>query len=262
MDMLDFAREVLIAAGNICKSHSTQIVMRKAGGGNYVTEKDLAIDTFIINKIQETFPGHTILSEEGTLSSVSLNTDNLWILDPLDGTANVVYDIPHYAISLAFIHKGEIAIGVALDVPNNTLYWAEKDQGAFLQNLPGPQPIKLHIEKGQLADTLVCTGTPYAREDFVTNWTFMDKIHATGARLLILGSAVISSCYVAAGKVSLYYEVGLKPWDIAATSLIVQEAGGIATAIGGPLNLFAPQTFVCGGNAAVEEFQLLAARPV
>jgi len=258
MDKLDFAREVLIAAGSVFEAYGAQIVMRKAGGGNYVTEKDLAIDTFIINKIHETFPDHTIFSEEGTLSSASLNTDNLWILDPLDGTTNVVYDIPHYAISLAFMHKGKVAIGVVLDVPNNTLYWAEKDQGAFLQKRLSSQPVRLHTKEGMLADTLVCTGTPYAREDFVTNWAFMDKIHATGARLLILGSAVISSCYVAKGKVSLYYEVGLKPWDIAATSLIVQEAGGVATAIGGPLDLFASQTFVCGGSAAVEEFQQLA----
>lgn len=262
MGMLEFAKELLIAAGNVFGSHGTQIVLHKAGGGNYVTEKDLAIDEFIIERIHSAFPTHTILSEESALPSVSKDTNDLWILDPLDGTTNAAYGVPHYGISLAFMHKGEVVIGVILDVPNNTLYWAEKDQGAFLQNQLNAQPVALHMKEGMLANTLVCTGAPYTREDFVVNWAFMNKVHAAGARLLILGSAIIASCYVVEGKVSLYYEVGLKPWDIAAASLIVREAGGVATAIEGQLNVLAPQTFVCGGNAAVEEFQLLVTRSV
>jgi myo-inositol-1(or 4)-monophosphatase len=262
MNMLEFAKDVLIDAGDVFGSHGTQIVMHKAGVGNYVTEKDLAIDRFIIDRIHSTFPTHTILSEESALPSVSKDTDDLWILDPLDGTTNAACGVPHYGISLAFMHKGEVVIGVILDMPNNTLYWAEKDQGAFLQNRLSTQPVALHTREGKLADTLVCTGAPYTREDFVVNWTFMNKVHAAGARLLILGSAVIASCYVAEGKLSLYYEVGLKPWDIAAASLIIREAGGIATAIEGLLDVLAPQTFVCGGNAAVEEFQILVTRPV
>lgn len=262
MDMLDFARELLIAAGDVCASYGTQVVMRKAGGGNYVTKKDLAIDAFIIGRIHERFAGHTILSEESTLAAVSRDTEDLWILDPLDGTTNAVYDIPHYAISLAFMHKGQVVVGVVLDLPNKVLYWAEKGQGAFRQNRSGLQTMSLHTREGGLTDTLVCTGTPYAREDFVANLAFMDRVHAAGARFVMPGSAVIASCYVAEGKASLYYEVGLKPWDVAAVSLIVREAGGVATGIAGPLDVFAPQTFVCGGSVAVEEFQLLAARPV
>jgi myo-inositol-1(or 4)-monophosphatase len=255
--MLEFAKNVVIAAGDVSRSQENQIVMQKAGGGNYVTKKDLAINEFIVNRIHSTFPTHTILSEESTLPSVSKDTDNLWILDPLDGTTNAVYDIPLYGISLALMHKGEVTTGVILDVPNNTLYWAEKGQGAFLQKSPNTQPVALHTRGGALANTLVCTGIPYARENFVVNWALMDKVYDTGARLLILGSAVIASCYVAEGKSSLYYDVGLKPWDVAAASVIVREAGGVATAFEGELDVLVPQTFVCGGNDGVEEFRQL-----
>lgn len=258
--MLKFAKETLTEAGNLFGSYSTQIVTHKVGSGNYATKMDYAINEFITNKIHAAFPAHTILSEESILPSVSKETNDLWIVDPLDGTTNATYGVPHYGISLAFMHKGEVVIGVILDVPNNIVYWAEKGQGAFFQNRLSAQPVALHIREGGLADSLVCTGAPYARKDFATNWMLMDKVHAAGARLLILGSAIIASCYVAEGKLSLYYEVGLKPWDIAAASLIVQEAGGIATAFGGDLDILAPQTFLCGGSTAIDEFRQLTTR--
>jgi myo-inositol-1(or 4)-monophosphatase len=252
--MMDFIATTVSKAGNVFHKHKTVIVKQKAGIGNWVTEADLAVERYILQEIHNKFPTHSILSEE-TASILSVETPkDLWICDPLDGTTNATFGIPFSCISLAYMHEGELQHGVIYDLNTKNLYYAELGRGAFVENDAWSKKAELKVRKDGLQNGLVCTGSPYSRSNFKPNWQLMDKVHAAGARLVMLGSAPLESAYVAEGKLSLYYEKGLKPWDIAAATLIVTEAGGIATSLEGNFNILHPQTFICGNKSIVNEF--------
>lgn len=256
--MLDFIKSTLIEAAKIFQSTDTEILHKKIGGGNWVTKKDIAIEKCVIELIQNRYPTHTILSEETEQERDALDKKNLWIFDPLDGTTNAFYGLPHYAISLAFSQNGQVKMGGIYNVPGNILYWAEKGKGAYVQSSAKDSPTRLFIRGMGLKNALVCAGSPYSSENFAPIHRLMKRVHGAGARLIILGSAVIACSYVAEGKLSLYFEKGLKPWDIAATSLLVEEAGGVAQNIEGKLDILHPRTFVCGSKTIVNEFLTLS----
>lgn len=256
-DMLDFIRRTLIKAAEIFRATDTAILQEKTGGGNLVTKKDIAIEKHLIKLIRSKYPTHAILSEETEQDMKSLDTRNLWILDPLDGTTNAYYGLPHYAISLAFTQNEKVRAGGIYNIHAKTLYWAEKGKGAYLQSSAKNSPTRLFIKDASLKNALVCAGSPYSRDNFAPMHRLMDQVHRTGARLIILGSAVVACSYVAEGKLSFYFEKGLKPWDIASASLLIEEAGGIAKDLEGELDILHPRTFVCGSRKAVNEFLLL-----
>jgi myo-inositol-1(or 4)-monophosphatase len=256
--MIDFIATTLSQAGNVFHQHKAAIVKQKAGIGNWVTEADLAVEKYILHAIHTTFPSHAILSEETASILLAQTPKDLWICDPLDGTTNATFGIPFSCISLAYMHEGELQLGAIYDLNTKNLYSAEVSKGAFMKVHPGDKKVSLKVREGGLQNGLVCTGSPYSRSNFKPNWQLMDKIHAVGARLIMLGSAPLESAYVAEGKLSLYYEKGLKPWDIAAATLIVTEAGGVATCLEGNFNVLHHQTFICGNKSIVGEFLQLA----
>lgn len=250
--MINFIKELALKSKKVFESSQLRIVNNKNGSStNWVTETDIAVEKFIIEKIKSNYPNHIIVAEESNLPALPENKDKIWIIDPLDGTNNATYGIPIYATSIAFIENGEIVRGVVLDVPNGKLYWAEKNKGAFVENT------RLSILNQSIKGTIVASGAPYSREDYEVTAKLMDKVHQAGARLHILGSAVMEAMLTAEGKYSLYFETGLKPWDMAAVKLIIKEAGGVAESFEGQLDIFNSKTFVCGGKQAVEEFKHL-----
>lgn len=249
--MIEFAKSLALEAGQILRDSQTQVVEKKPGSANWVTTADLAVEAFLNQSISAAFPDHLIITEETDIPRMPQASDKRWINDPLDGTTNATFGVPHYGISLAYMEKGQVVASVILDVPNNRLYWAQKDKGAFVDSR------KLQIPERRLDATLVASASPYGRKDFKLNLKLMDKIHAAGNRLVMFGSAVIAAVSTAEGKVSLYFEYGLKPWDVAAAKLIIEEAGGVAESFKGKLDIFHPQTFVCGSRQAVKDFQTI-----
>lgn len=253
--MIDFMRSVAVEAGEIFQRPQS-ILSRKEGGGNYTTEVDVVMQRHIIRRIREEFPRAVIIAEENEACSQTpheLNKLEVFIIDPLDGTTNAKNGLPIYGPSIARMKNGVVTHGVILDIARKRLYSAEQGKGAFSGD--GKQ---LRVTDSGLRDQIVFFGSPYSDEDFVENENLRSKVKASGARLETLGSSVIESAYVAEGVAALYYEVGLKPWDVAAAKILVEEAGGIVRGRDGELDIFAPHTYIAGSQLAVDEFLELA----
>lgn len=245
--MIDFVKKLVLDASKVFYKTSKKIIDQKEGGGNWVTQTDIALENFLINGIKNKYPTDMIYAEE-SLSTLKSIPKRLWIIDPLDGTTNAVEGINHCAISVAFMENRELILGVVYDIFEKKLYWAEKGKGAFVDG----KKIKV-TEKG-LKDSIVFTGCPYQHSNFLETEKYRTRIHKAGARIQTFGSAVISGLVVARGSASLYFETGLKLWDIAAIKLIIEEAGGIARSFNGYIDILNFKEFIGGSKKAVKHF--------
>jgi myo-inositol-1(or 4)-monophosphatase len=193
------------------------------GRNDYVTEVDLESERLIIETILARHPDHTILAEEGGLHAPGGVVR--WIIDPLDGTTNYIHGFPVFSISIAAEADGRIVAGAVLDPIRDELFAAARGKGATLNG----EQIRV-TSKGDFARSLILTGFPFKAqhylEDFIT--VFRDLLPAVSG-LRRCGSAAIDLSYVACGRADGFWEFGLSPWDIAAGSLIVEEAGGRVT---------------------------------
>ena len=203
--------------------------MEKGEPGNFVTAADLASEKFIIGTIFKKFPSHTIMSEE-TRSRISdpQAVANLWIVDPLDGTANFHYGVPFFAVSVAYAEFGTILAGAVYDPMRKEIFFASRGQGAYL----GRQRLKVG-DKKEISGTLVNAGSPYKIAPARKIYPAGKKLLEEGARIRNFGASALEAAYVAAGRLSVYYDLGPMPWDVAASSLIVAEAGGTIEFVGG-----------------------------
>ncbi len=196
-----------------------------------VTETDEEVEAFLVEQIRRQFPDHTIVAEE---TGVHRAGAGLWYVDPLDGTVNFAHGIPIFTVSLAFADEQGVRLGVVYDPMQDELFAAERGRGAWLNGRP------IRVSQTQtLADSLLITGFPY---DAWTNpENNLDHFAAFAVRthgVRRLGSAAMDICYVAAGRADGFWELRLKPWDVAAAALIAQEAGAVVTDVqGGPLHL-------------------------
>ncbi len=244
MDETPFSQEYQLAvtaaraAGDYLKAnrHRAVIEQVKSGFNDYATAQDLAAEKLILDAVRQRFPNDAILSEE---SHTDLSAgERLWIVDPLDGTRNYANGLDHFAVSIAFQHAGRVEAAVVYIPCDEEMFSARRGHGAFLNETP----LSLSSsESKSLEASIVATGFSYyhGAELHPHIETFERVMNAT-TDVLRLGSAAGDMCYVAAGRFGAYYESGIKPWDIAAASLIVQEAGGIVSGVlGRPLDLFA-----------------------
>jgi len=217
----------------------------KKGVIDLVTEADYQSEQFLVSNIQRDFPGHTIVTEEaGRLEGLNAHC---WYIDPLDGTVNFAHHIPIFSVSIAYSEEGRVLMGVVYDPMRDECFSAERGKGAWLNHTP----IRVS-DVEQLTDALLVTGFPY--EIRTTEQNNLDHFsyfatHAQAVRRL--GSAALDLCYVAAGRFDGYWELLLKPWDLAAGSLICQEAGGVVTDLNGGPNFLQPPCSLIAGNAAV-----------
>lgn len=217
------AGEVIVA--NLGKIARDDISAKQAF--DFVTHIDKETEQLIVKTIKERFPNHSFLAEESTKE---INEDRyLWIIDPLDGTTNYIHSYPVFSVSIALEYKKEIIIGVIFDPLRNELFTAEKGNGAFLNG----QPVKVS-ETTELKDSLVTTGFPFRKKDFIDSYLMLFKhIFHKVSDIRRAGSAALDLAYVACGRCEGFFEIGLSPWDMAAGSLIIGEAGGIVTDFGG-----------------------------
>ncbi len=202
------------------------------GAANLVTEMDFLSEKNIISEIRKSYPDHSFLAEEKTdRRGVS---PFRWIVDPLDGTTNYAHGFPVFCVSIGLEKDGEMILGVVYDPTRDELFAAEKGKGARLNGH------KIKVSSiSVLSRSLLATGFPYdLRESRVNNFdhfrNFATRVHAVRRA----GSAALDLCYVAAGRFDGFWEMKLGPWDLAAGSIIVREAGGQVTDFqGSPIHL-------------------------
>lgn len=232
-------------AGQWIKSKMGEIsrVDTKFSPQDLVTEVDKGSEKLIRNLIMTHFPDHSILGEEGVepgpeASAKALQAmseeEYLWIVDPIDGTTNFVHGFPFFSVSIALAHKGEIIVGVVYDPSRDELFVAEKGKGAYMH---GKKTV-VSLD-GQLSSSLVATGLPADRNGALPiNLKGIQALSPQVRNLRIAGSAALHLAYVASGRLSGFWEIGLNAWDIAAGALLIQESGGKVTDTEGrPYNL-------------------------
>ncbi len=214
------------------------------GPANLVTEADLAAEKTIVSHIKKTFPDHSFLGEEKEKADVS--AENLWVIDPIDGTTNFTHGVPVVGISIAFSHKGEVLVGCVLNPFTDEMYLAKKGQGSTLNG----QTIRVS-NANNISEALIATGFYYGLGPKLTSSlnTVQKLIELECHGIRRMGAASIDLCYVARGIFDAYFELKLHPWDFAAGMLLVREAGGeIINLNGGDLTLRDSQLLACNPN--------------
>lgn len=198
------------------------------GRNDFVSEVDHAAEREIIATIRKAYPNHAVMAEESGRAGES---DTVWIIDPLDGTTNFLHGFPVFAVSIACQHKGRLEHAVVYDPMRQELFTASRGAGAHLDNR------RIRVSRQRSLDgALVATGFPYrANTQYIDAYLAMLKaVMLNTAGIRRPGSAALDLAYVAAGRVDAFWEIGLQPWDTAAGTLLIQEAGGhVGTLVGG-----------------------------
>lgn len=242
-DYLAAAVELALNAGRFIKKTSKELhAITFKGEIDLVTEADTKSEAFIIDGIKASFPEHSILSEEKGV--IQLESDYLWIIDPLDGTTNYAHGFPVYAVSIALEYKGEVIVGVVYDPNLDELFTAEKGKGARLNG----EPIQVS-EINDIGKSLLATGFPYyfrKDPDLILKYFSALALKAQGIRRA--GAATIDLISLACGRFDGFWEFGLKPWDMAAAGLIALEAGARITKFnGGKFDIRVPEIVASNG---------------
>jgi myo-inositol-1(or 4)-monophosphatase len=229
--LTDVALKAALKAGDeLKKGFGTAFeIGSKEGRNNLVTEYDHKAEDIIINHIGREFPGHKFLAEESGTSGREVSDTIRWVVDPLDGTVNYAHAIPIFCVSIAAELNGELLTGVIYNPMNQELFIAQKGRGATLNN----KPMRVS-DNSTFSTSFLVTGFPYNVSDNPCNCIdlFVDVIQR-GIPVRRLGSAALDLAYVAAGRFDGFWEIDLKPWDVAAGTLMVREAGGKVTQFDG-----------------------------
>jgi myo-inositol-1(or 4)-monophosphatase len=221
--MLNTAVKAARRAGNIIlrASQNLDVIQVSSKAENdFVSEVDRAAERAIIEVLHRAYPGHAILAEE---SGDHGRSEYQWIVDPLDGTTNFLHGLPQYAVSIALAHKGSVTQAVVFDPVRNDLFTASKGTGAYLNDR------RIRVSKRtRLEGALIGTGFPYSRMEHADAYLRMLRaVMQDTAGVRRPGAASLDLCYVAAGYYDGFWEIGLSPWDIAAGTLLITEAGGL-----------------------------------
>ncbi|KAA3615054.1 MAG: inositol monophosphatase [Calditrichaeota bacterium] len=225
-NFLETAKTAAIEAGKILTGNFGKVQqseIRKKSSVDFLSFVDESSEKKIIEIIRSAFPKHEILAEES--GTDALKNSYRWIIDPLDGTTNYLHNIPVFAVSIGLEFDDEIICGVVYNPITNEMFWAEKGQGAFFNG----KPIRVS-QTETLTESFIATGFPFKNKHILKEYLevfagiFEQSI---GARRL--GAAAIDLAYIASGKFDGYWEIGLKPWDMAAGSILIKEAGGTIT---------------------------------
>lgn len=238
----DVAEAAARKAGEVLASWSEKFTVSEKSPANLVTEADFESQQAIHALIQERFPDHGFLGEEGL--EVDNGSDFCWIIDPLDGTSNYVHGFPYYCVSIGLERDGEMIVGVIYDPNRDEMFRATCDEEATCNGKP-MQPSRVD----ELSATFAVASLPVgAGPENPAMARFMNAIpHVQTVQRT--GSAALNLCYVACGRIDAYWSTSLKPWDVAAGSYIVNRAGGSATTlIGEPIDIRVPSLLASNGS--------------
>ena len=200
------------------------------GPGDFVTVSDKKVEKILIDELQRARPNYSILSEE--IGLIKKDEEFKWIIDPIDGTANFLHGIPHFGISIGLEHNKEIICGIIYDPIKNEMFFAEKGNGAYLND----QRMRVSA-RSKLMDCIIFTGGPSFKsndEDKKLSLKEYEKFSSkVGTPLRKMGSASLDMAYVAAGRCDGFWQRNLNYWDIAAGIILVKESGGFVTDFNG-----------------------------
>ena len=247
--MLNVAIKAARAAGSIINRASMDLDLLKVNTkspNDFVTEVDQAAEQIIIETLLGAYPDHGILAEESGREHGAKHSEFVWIIDPLDGTTNFLHGFPVYAVSIALAYRNQVQQAVVYDPTRNDLFYASKGRGAYMNDR------RLRVSKRlRLGDSLIGTGFPFRKGDNFKRYVKMfEEVMQSCAGLRRPGAAALDLCYVAAGYYAGFFETGLSPWDIAAGSLMITEAGGLIGNFTGESD-FLYQREVVAGNPKV-----------
>ena len=219
-------------------------IEQKGGCANIVTSSDMAVQNFLCQRLSEAMPGSGFLCEEKDVYDIE--HEYTWIIDPIDGTANYSRGIDQCAICVGLKHADEIQMGVVYIPRTNELFHAERGKGAYLNG------IRIHVSERPFANAVLCTALPvYHKEHASVCSEIIVEAFANCNDIRRFGACAPELCYVAMGRCELYFEYILSPWDYAAASLIVTEAGGIISSVNGDkISLTRPTGVIAANNMA------------
>ncbi|WP_375265461.1 inositol monophosphatase family protein [Planktotalea sp.] len=223
-------------------------VSRK-GAGDFVTKADLAAEKIIKEELMEARPTYGWLAEEGGAEE-GTDPTRRWIVDPLDGTTNFLHGLPHWAVSIALEHKGQIVAGVIYDAAKDEMYVAEKGMGAWMND----QRLRVS-SRHQMIESVFATGIPFGgRSDLPETIKEIAKVAPAVAGIRRWGSAALDLAYVAAGRYEGYWERRLNAWDLAAGIVLVREAGGFIEPLTLGKDILADGEVICANEAIFSTF--------
>jgi myo-inositol-1(or 4)-monophosphatase len=255
--LLNFAIQTAHEAGRVlAERFGRSIKISHKGDIDLVTESDVAAERLIVERIKSYYPRHSILAEESGDSQMhdGVHAEWKWIIDPLDGTTNYAHGYPCFCVSIALERAGEVVLGVIHDPIRDETFAAERGEGATLNGR------RIHVsEVDELNRAMLCTGFPYdvrERGDFARHFTNF-IMHAQAVRRD--GSAALDLAYVAAGRFDGFWEEGLRPWDVAAGVIIVEEAGGrVSHYDGAPFHIYTPPIVASNGLIHADLMRVLS----
>ena len=241
---LEFIIGLSRQAGEILKEgYGKEHQIQYKGPIDLVTEIDKKTEALLISRILAAYPDHSVIAEESGLTQGNL--EHSWYIDPVDGTSNYSRGVPMFCVSIAYAHQGRMTLAAIYDPLRDECFYAEKGRGAFLNGS------LIHVaDTSELIDSMLVTGFPYEldqEDNNVDNFIALIRKAHTVRRL---GSAVLDQAYVAMGRLDGYWEAGVSAWDIAAGTLLIEEAGGLVTCMNGDPDYMKPP------------FDILAANPV
>ncbi len=256
---LNIAIEAARKAGTLLERYFNnldRLTIESKAHNDFVSEADRDAEKSIVDTIQKYYPDHSIIAEEGHGRRTNAKVE--WIIDPLDGTTNFLHGFPHFAVSIGIKVKGKLEHGVVYDPMRDELFAASRGEGARLNN----RRIRVS-ETRKLEHALLATGVPYREFDYVDSYMqslryFMT--HTAGIRRP--GSAALDLAYTACGRVDGYWELNLRPWDIAAGAIIVREAGGIVTDFAGGENYLKSGNILAANPAMTRQMARVIAQTI
>jgi len=248
---IDFLIELSKEAGEILKAgfgQEHQVTYK--GPIDLVTEIDRKSEDLLVGRIRAAFPQHSIVAEEsGFLDG---QNEHRWFIDPVDGTSNYAKGFPMFCVSIAYACQGKLRLAAVYDPVRDESFYAERGQGAWLNGS------RLHVTATKrLIDSMLVTGFPYDMQQKENNLNHFAHLSRKVQTIRRLGSAVLDQAYVAAGRLDGYWEIGVSAWDIAAGTLLIEEAGGLVTTVKGDPDFFKPPFDILAANPALHP-QLLA----
>lgn len=252
LQLRELAEEAARIGGQILLDWAGRITPREKSPRNLVTEADLASQRAIEEFLARECPGHAFLGEEDGGREAS-NGEYRWIVDPLDGTSNYVHRFPYYAVSVAVEHHGKLVAGAIFDPTRQEMFSAARGAGATLNE----KPLETSATE-QLAQAMTVASLPVKTTHDSPEVRRFLRILSCAQTVQRTGSAALNLCYVAAGRIDAFWSTSLKPWDMAAGVLIVEEAGGQVTAIdGGAFSVEVPDLLATNGGPLHAELAAL-----
>ncbi len=249
MEIGEFIKDTALGAGQIIKAGFGNVKSRHAKGadrGDIVTNVDFESEKYILDRIRREFPTHAIFSEESGLTGLSTE-GYLWLVDPLDGTRNFATGIPFFSVSIALALDGVAQFGAVYDPLHDEMFYAERGQGATLNGVT----MQVSSEK-DLQDAVISVSWVRRRADHSKFVSYVDRVAHETSYFRRLGSAALIGAYVASGRADVYMQGGINAWDIAAGTVLVEEAGGIVSDFeGNALDLREPHMDILAANPAL-----------